>query len=184
MQIVLTSCGIVNENLKLDFLSLFNKNPNELKVLYVTTAIDGEISDDFSWVEREFNSLLNLGILKQNIIEYKIGNNLVVDDFDIIYMIGGNTFYLMHEINKFKFDKVIRYALERNIVYVGSSAGSIILGNSIDVALPFDENKVKLIDFSGLGIVDSVIIPHAQRKQEFIKHYINSTKNDLIILND
>ena len=132
----------------------------------------------------QLNFAVHLRTLDISCLQYKIGNNLVVDDFDIIYMIGGNTFYLMHEINKFKFDKVIRYALERNIVYVRNSAGSIILGNSIDVALPFDENKVKLIDFSGLGIVDSVIIPHAQRKQEFIKHYINSTKNDLIILND
>lgn len=63
------------------------------KVLYITTASDGEEDDDCSWMEEEYQTILDLGILKENITEYKIGNDIDMDDFDILYMMDGNTFY-------------------------------------------------------------------------------------------
>ncbi len=55
----------------------------------------------------EYKTILNLGIIESNITEYKIGNNINIDYFDVIYMMGGNTFYLLDVIRKTGFDKVI-----------------------------------------------------------------------------
>lgn len=184
--IILTSCGIVNDEFKNGFYNIVNKDKlRDMKVLYITTASDGEPDDDKSWMDTEFNTILDLGILQDNIIEYKIGmDNINLDNFDIIYMMGGNTFYLLDVIRKTNFDEKIRNFINSGKIYIGSSAGSEILGNSISVALGFDENNVNMIDFTGLKIVNGLIVPHCNRKKEFIDNLENTTTEELYLLYD
>lgn len=167
-KIVLTSCGIIAKELREEFLKLFNIPVSELKVLYIPVAVDGDIDDDKEWALEEFQTILDLGIKKENIKEYRMDYELDLNDYDFIYMMGGNTFYLMSKIRQYKFDIKIKQAIENGVVYVGSSAGSEILGTTIEVALPYDENICDLKDYTGLKIVDAVIIPHANRKTDFI----------------
>ncbi len=168
--IILSSCGIINEKFKEQFYRIINKEEiKDKKVLYITTASDGENDSDKSWMDNEYKTILNLGFEEKNIYEYKIGQKEInINNFDVIYIIGGNTFYLMDMIRKYNFDKVIKNAIDNGIIYIGSSAGSIILGNSVKYALPFDENNVDVKDFTGLKVIDGIIIPHANKKEEFI----------------
>lgn len=183
--IFLTSCGIINDSIKNDFYKKVGKdNIESLKVLYITTASDGEYDDDKSWMDIEFKTILDLGILKENIIEYKIGAPIDINDFDVIYMMGGNTFYLLDIIRKTNFERVIKEFIDSGKIYIGSSAGSEILGNSIDVALGFDENNVNMTDFTGLKIIDGLIIPHCNRKEEFINKLKSDRKEKLFLLYD
>ena len=99
-------------------------------------------------------------------------------------MMGGNTFYLLDIIRKYEFDKTIKKAIEGGAIYIGSSAGSIIMGNSIEYALPFDENNVDMKDYTGLKMVDGIIIPHANRKIDFINKVKNEMDEKLYILYD
>ena len=99
-------------------------------------------------------------------------------------MMGGNTFYLLDVIRKTGFDKIIVDFINKGKIYIGSSAGSEILGNSIDVALGYDENNVNMIDFTGLKIVDALIVPHSNRKEKFISELKNKTKENVITLYD
>ena len=174
---ILTSCGIIDEEFKNIFYRVINKvEIKEKKVLYITTAADGENDSDKSWMDDEYKTILNLGFEEKNIYEYKIGEKEInLNEFDVIYMMGGNTFYLMDMIRKYNFDKIIRYAINKGIIYIGSSAGSEILGNSIKYALPFDKNNIGMKDFTGLKIIDGIIIPHANRKEE----YINKVKEEI-----
>ena len=82
--------------------------------------MDGEPVDNRAWVDKEYKTILDFGVSESNITEYKIGNDLNIDDFDIIYMMGGNTIYLLHMIKKYNFDKVIKEALNKGIIYIGS----------------------------------------------------------------
>ena len=182
--IFLTSCGIINNEIKNEFYKVITKDAKDLKVLYITTASDGETDPDKSWMEEEFQTILNLGILKENIIEHKIGNPININDFDIMYMMGGNTFYLMSIIRKTNFANDIKNFISSGKIYIGSSAGSEILGNSIDVALGYDDNNVNMTDFTGLKIVDGLIIPHCNRKKEFINKLKNETNEKLYLLYD
>jgi len=192
-KIVLTSCGIIAKELREEFSKLFNIPVSELKVLYIPVAVDGDIDDDKEWVEEEFKTILDLGIKKENIKEYRMDYELDLNNYDFIYMMGGNTFYLMSKIRQYKFDIKIKQAIENGVVYVGSSAGSEILGTTIEVALPYDENICDLKDYTGLNIVNAVIIPHANRKSDFImgqklKHkeeiYQLFDKHAIIIVDD
>ena len=183
--IVLTSCGIRNEDFKDRFYRIVSKEEiKNKKVLYITTASDGEEDDDKSWMDEEYKTILDLGINESNIIEYKIGNDINIDDFDIIYMMGGNTFYLLDVIRKTGFDKIIVDFINKGKIYIGSSAGSEILGNSIDVALGYDDNNVNMIDFTGLKIVNALIVPHSNRKEVFVSELKNKTKENVITLYD
>ena len=183
--IVLTSCGIRKEGFKNRFYEIVSKEElNNKKVLYITTASDGEDDDDKSWMDEEYKTILDLGINESNIIEYKIGNDININDFDIIYMMGGNTFYLLNIIRNTGFDKIIKDFINNGKIYIGSSAGSEILGNSVDIALGYDENKVNMKDFTGLKIVDALIVPHSNRKEEFLKDLKNKTHENVIALYD
>ena len=84
--IVLTSCGFRNEEFKNKFYELIPKEELETKkVLYITTAVDGEKDNNKDWVTKEYKTILDLGIKESNITEYKIGNEINIDYYDIIY---------------------------------------------------------------------------------------------------
>lgn len=185
-RIVLTSCGIINDDFKNSFYEIINKNElKDMKVLYITTAADGETDEDKSWMFEEYNTILDLGIDENNIIEYKIGSyEINLNDYNIIYMMGGNTFYLLDMIRNYHFDKQIKDAIKSGVIYIGSSAGSEILGNSIETALPYDANNINMTDFTGLKIIDGLIVPHCNRKQEFIENLKSSTNEKLYLLCD
>ena len=182
--VILTSCGIINDEQRNKFYKVISEEDlASKKVLYVTTAVDGEESDDKHWMNLEYLTILALGIKEENITEYKIGEEIDYKEFDIMYMMGGNTFYLLDMIRKYNFDKVIdKFAKEK--IYIGSSAGSIILGNSIEVASSFDLNNVNMEDFTGLKLINGLIIPHAGRKEDFITNLRNNTNEELIIIYD
>ena len=183
-KVILTSCGMIDESLKEQFYNLLDKDRSQIKLLYITIAADGEFDTDRTWIDKEFETILDLGIKKENITEFKYQDNIDFCDFDIVYMLGGNTFYLMKELKEKQLDEKIKEAIDNGVIYIGSSAGSIILGKSIEAALPFDENWLELENFEGLNIVDGIVIPHANKKQEFIKEQKKKYGERLIELFD
>ena len=183
-KIVLTSCGIIDSELKAQFYNLLNKDASAMKLLYITIAVEGEKDTDRTWLEEEYETILDLGIKEENIKEFKYEENIDFEDYDAIYMIGGNTFYLLKELREKKLDVKIKHAIDNGVIYIGSSAGSIILVKTIESALPYDENWVNLNNFEGLNMIDGIIIPHANRKQEFLKEAKEKYKDKIIELYD
>ena len=180
-KIVLTSCGVIDSKLKEQFYGLLDKDISKVKLLYITIAVDGEKDSDRTWLEEEYATILDLGIKEENITEFHYEEYIDFSSYDTIYMIGGNTFYELREKNLA--EKIIQ-AINNGVIYIGSSAGSIILGKTIETALPYDENWVDLVDFEGLNIVDGIIIPHANRKQDFIKETKGKYSDKIIELYD
>ena len=180
--IVLTSCGFRNEEFKNKFYELIPKEELETKkVLYITTAVDGEKGDNRDWVSKEYKTILDLGINEENITEYKIGNEIDINSYDIIYMMGGNTIYLLDMIRKYDFGKQIKEFLDKGKIYIGSSAGSQVLGTTINLNAIYEDNFVGMTDFTALGLVDGEIVPHANKKADLLKTVDNS---NLILLYD
>lgn len=164
-KMLLTSCGIVDENLIKEFKNSFDKPIEKLKVLYIPVAADVEKGDK-TWLKKEYNSILELGIKEKNITEYRMDYEINVMGFDMIYVIGGNSFYLLKKIRETKFDIKIKEAIENGIMYVGSSAGSIIMGSTTETALPFDDNNNYVKKYEGLKLFDGIIIPHYGKVRE------------------
>ncbi len=182
-KLLLTSDGLSNSKIQKHFLDLTNKNPEDIRVLFVTTAACDE-GDKPYLVESE-SELVDLGILKKNIVWVNILTNTKTENFDVMYVCGGNTFYLMNEIKKTGFDKEIDSFVEGGNLYVGVSAGSLIVCPDISIAAPFDENDVNLESMNGLNFINKVVSPHYQRKEkEIIDVWENSHTYKVIRLND
>ena len=127
MKVLLTSAGLETENIKNKFLELLPKNPQEIKALFIPTAAVS--ADAISVLPKCMNDLLKCDIRKENITVYDLHQIMSVDEFkrfDVIYICGGDTEYLLKRVNEDGFDKSLVEHVKNNGVFVGVSAGSII----------------------------------------------------------
>ena len=173
MKLFLTSSGLNDANEK-DFLKLLGCDPQGLRVAFIPTATNVEFGKKITevilnilpdWMIQDISDLKRLGMNIEFINLEDLSEENIVSTFkpfDIIYVYGGNTFYLMKYANESGFKKYIK-EIVKDKVYVGVSAGSVIAGQDIEVAQwgkGGDRNIVDIKDMSGLGLVDFCIIPH------------------------
>ena len=137
--------------------------PSGYKLAFITTAAEVEDGDHW-WVTADKDKLIELGF---DVDEFSItGMNFSqleekMKDKNGIFVCGGNTFYLLDQVIKTGFDKIIRKKIEDGCPYIGSSAGSMIVGRRIDLASTLDDSsKAPNLKSDGLGIVDFVVLPH------------------------
>ncbi len=129
------------------------------KTAFIYTAAEQEYLED-EWFVNSKRTLTDNGF---DIVEYSITGKTFeeitefISGVDVIYVCGGNTFYLLEKTLESGFDKVLQNVLDDK-VYIGHSAGSVLLGNS--VALKSNPPKTSLTNFDGLKIVDFTIVPH------------------------
>lgn len=81
---------------------------------------------------------------------------------DVIYVAGGNTFFLMQELKKSGTDQIIIDEINRGKLYIGESAGAMILAKSLDYITALDSPKKapELKNYTGLGMIDFYPLPH------------------------
>ncbi len=80
---------------------------------------------------------------------------------DFVWIMGGNTFYLNYCVQKAGFDKLLKTALEKGLVYGGTSAGAVIAGPTLHGVENIDDPKeAPQVIWDGLGFVDFGIVPH------------------------
>ena len=85
-----------------------------------------------------------------------------IKGMDIIYCTGGNTFCLLEYMRATNFKSALTDFFDRGGIYMGSSAGSIVMGPDIGFAAPIDKlSLASLKDYKGLEIVDFYIMPHS-----------------------
>ena len=140
------------------------------KVVFIPTA--GDPYDNKEFVEADKIALEKYGF---DVIEMDIKNKneaeirKMIIGADVVLVAGGDTFYLMEKIKESGADKVIKEFIDRNSVYIGSSAGSIVCCPTIEGAEEFDNPSLapKLDNFDGMGIFKDVIIPHVHKEKYF-----------------
>ncbi len=87
----------------------------------------------------------------------------VLEDCSCIYISGGNTFFLLQELRKRGTDKLIVGQIEKGKLYVGESAGAMIVSPNIEYVKEMDDHLSQtpnFDDFKGLAIVDFYPVPH------------------------
>ena len=91
----------------------------------------------------------------------------VLEDFDLIWAIGGNAFLLNRAMYQSGFDKALTKLLEVDkVAYGGWSAGICVMAPTLrgidlcDKPEQIVEGYQIDIRWEGLGIVDSVLVPH------------------------
>jgi len=167
--LLLTSAGM---EMKGEIAKLLQKPAYDITVAFITTASKPE--EDISYLEKDFEAMKEMGFNVQEVdIEEKTERELseIFQLKDIIFVAGGNTFYLLKAMRKSNFKKIIIKFLKQGKVYLGSSAGSIVAGRTIKTASWYgDENKVKLKNLKGLNLVPFDMFVHYQPEHtEIIK---------------
>jgi dipeptidase E len=81
---------------------------------------------------------------------------------DIIYVAGGNTFYLLEHMNVCGMKGMLTSAWAAHKTYIGSSAGSIVMSPDIGFIAPMDDRAKaqNLQATTGLGLIDFLFLPH------------------------
>lgn len=162
MKLFLTSEGL-QKNLVDDFKRLIGEK-KRVKIAFIPTAAYGEEGDK-SWLEEDRKNIAAIGADVFDVDLDKLsGDDLrrELEKADVIWVNGGNTFYLLDRVRKSGFDKRIKSLLKTR-VYAGVSAGSIVAGPSIEICqtkIINDQNKIGLKDLAGLNLVDFVVLPH------------------------
>ena len=166
----LTSIGLPIET-RAYFLKLLAKPIKETRVAFVPTAAD---PDKKKWyVKAALDELKEIGFPIE-MVDLKAPVEKVRDSIekcDVLYINGGNTFYLMDWIRKSKLDEYLGDLLEEGKIYLGASAGSIIVGPDIACAgwdPGWDKNVVNTKDTCGLSFVDFAISPHFTEPEKCI----------------
>lgn len=138
----------------------------ELEGKTVTFIPTASLVEEYTgYVENDKNAFIELGMIVDvlNIdkkTEQEIAETLSQNDF--IYVSGGNTFYLLQELIKSKADKLIIEQINSGKLYIGASAGSIILSKNIEYFEQVDDKTKapELKNYSGLGLIDFYPLPH------------------------
>lgn len=169
-------------------------NQKDLKLLFVKTASEVE-EGDLKWLKDDRKALVSAGF---KVTDYTFtGKNKreidkVIKETDIVFISGGNTFYLLEKIQQSKSADVIKNYIEKGKIYIGSSAGSVIAGPDIYPIYRQDDAKKAphLKGYDGLGLVDFVVFPH-WGSDYFKKLYLNhrlehayTTRHKIILLTD
>ena len=169
MRLFLTSNSFSSASKKVyaEFWKLVSKKPDDVRLAFIPTA--SYFEKNKSYVERDRKLLQQMGILEKNTVDVKLNKPITIEDlktFDVIFVEGGNSFYLLQKARESGFDKAIREYLEKDFgVYVGVSAGTILAGPNIVIARPYDdESKAHLKNTKGLALTPSVFLPHFQNK--------------------
>ena len=148
-------------------------------VLYIPVAMEKSVysyAQCFDW----FSTTYNYYGIKNIEICTNLSSIKTLDQYTAVFIGGGNTFKLLNEIKKSKFDvKIIDYINNDGFVY-GGSAGAIIFGSCIKSAYYNDVNNVDLKDINGLNLAGGKDIwCHYSEKDN---NYIENYPNDLFIL--
>lgn len=93
-------------------------------------------------------------------LESEISGKLCSNDY--IYITGGNTFFLLQELRKTGADKVIAEQIAMGKLFIGESAGSMVLAPNIEYVKSMDDYEAasELMSYDALSIVDFYPLPH------------------------
>ena len=103
-----------------------------------------------------------------------------INNADYIFVEGGNSFFLLQELKRTGTDKLIIKHINKGKIYIGVSAGSMIVSKDIEYVKYMDDPDVapELNNkFKALSVVDFCVVPHCtnvpfkKAAEKIIKEY-------------
>lgn len=189
MNLILTSAGLKVETVRVDVIKLLPKPTKELKLAHIITAAKVVLDKDF--INRDKKALVDTGFQVTDLdIEGKTEKDLfdLLKDFDIIYVQGGNGFYLLKQIRDSGFDKVVRKLLKQGKWYIGVSAGTYVCCPTIEMHTwkREPENRYGLTNLKAMNLVPFLVSVHYNREKykELLAIKIPTASHPVKILTD
>ena len=181
--VFVTSGGFntINNYVSEENINLFKEVAYNKKVLVIANAAP-EGTGNFIARENVRDNFLNVGAIKVDIIDLDKDNVSIILDYDVIYGLGGNITNLLELVHNTNFKELLIKFLEKGI-YIGESAGSMILSNNLKYIYDIKKGTkpkydVILDSYEGLGLIDEMIFPHYQKASDQVKEKINDYEKD------
>ena len=159
-----------------------DKNTESKKILFIPTAtnvdeykkyihLTQKVFEDFGYEVENFDvSIFSEEIAKEKLSQAKI-----------VFISGGNTFYLLKELKRKNLTSYLKERIENGLLYIGESAGSVIAAPDIEYASIVDDKTLatELDDYTGLNLVDFYIVPHFEEEP-----FVESSRNTVELYKD
>lgn len=138
---LVTSDGLTSEALQAEFRSMLGPDVAKKHMWYVPTAALAEGGSQ-SFVEAKAASLKkDYGLASVKVIDVaKVKGQALTQavksmpSLDVIYLEYGNTYYLRYHLRDSGGDELVRDSVRKDAIVVGASAGSIVLGRTVQTA--------------------------------------------------
>lgn len=143
-----------------DLEQLVGKAYADMRVVFVANAKDYYIDRIRDLKINETKAYFEvLGVRHIDVVDLRMYRGVKslskkLQDYDLIWVNGGNTFMLRYEMKQSGFDAVLPGLLEKGAVYGGESAGAVVAGSSLlGVELADSAEFAEEIIWSGLGLL-------------------------------
>ncbi len=190
-----------------------DKNAKSKKILFIPTAANVEEYKNYMYLtEKAFEDIgyevdnFDISVFSEKTVKEKLSKA------EIIFISGGNTFYLLQELKRKNLISYLKERIENGLLYIGESAGSVITGPNIEYASLADDKTLakelsdytgmnlidffaddkmlakELSDYTGMNLIDFYIVPHfgeepfAESSEKIVELY--KDKLDLELINN
>lgn len=185
----LTSAGVRFHPVANEFLKILPRNIENVKLAHIMTA--SKMARDLAYMKEDKQMFRELRLSYEDLdIEGKTEEELkeILKGFDVIYVQGGDPYYLLKHIKLSGFDVVVKQLIEEGKIYVGVSAGSYVACPTIESTLwkkPQRERHGLCDDEPALNLVNFLVVVHyEERHKDVIKKGIAHTKLPVRVLTD
>ncbi len=143
---------------------------DQAKIAWVTTAKNGATGTDY--MQKHYERMNKMPFEYEEIdIEGKNQDELreLLAEKDVIYMHGGNTFYLMRAIKESGFQEVLEELMEKGVLYSGTSAGAYVACPSLEMCLWKETTKYfpeENQGLEGMGLVPFLVSVHFEQQHK------------------
>ncbi|MDR2480767.1 MAG: Type 1 glutamine amidotransferase-like domain-containing protein [Spirochaetaceae bacterium] len=134
------------------------------KVVFIPTA--SIVEKVTFYVGADKKTLEKLGLIIDELEISKASPDEIkakINEADYIFVEGGNTFFLLQELKRTGTDKLIIEHINKGKLYIGASAGSMILSKDIEYVKYMDSSETApelKNKFTALSVVDFCVVPH------------------------
>lgn len=137
------------------------------EIVFIPTA--GNVEDYTDYIDKGRAALAAMGYQVDELDVASESQAAAIDKIKaahIIYISGGNTFYLLQELKRKQLLPVINEKINAGIPYIGESAWAIIMAPNIEYNSLMDDTSVApdLTDYSALAQTDFYTLPHFEEE--------------------
>lgn len=141
--------------------NLFPQPLPEVRFTFVVTAT--KVYGDAPWIKEDGIALRKMGFLPAEVDLEEMNAadcEAIIANSDVVYVQGGNTFYLLHAMQQCDFGDAIRR--HPQVIYAGASAGAIVAGCETEHVSAIDDRTVapELRSTRGLALAPFNVLPH------------------------
>ena len=186
MKLLLTSAGLTNTTIVNALNRLVGLPTKNIRIAFIPTAANVEEGDK-SWLVDDYSNIKKQGYGFIDIVDISALPKEIwlprIEKANVIFVGGGNTFYLMSCLIKSGLADLLPELLKTR-VYVGISAGSMVTTANLRMSTSqksYSETVYPLKNDEGLGFVKFHVRPHYNSKhfQKLRSEFISETAKEI-----